>query len=302
VAELRGGVLILDKPTGLTSHDVVHVVRRALGRPRLGHTGTLDPFATGVLPLVVGRATRLAQFFSAADKEYDARIALGQATDTYDRTGAPVSAGRANTPLPTPAEVAAVLASFVGTHPQVPPPFSAKKADGTPAYERARRGQPVDLPPVSVTAHALTLVDAGPDWVDVRVHCSAGYYVRSLAHAVGAALGVGAHLRDLRRTRSGRFGLARALTLEVVLTAPDRAPAALVPLEDLLPEWPAVVVTADGSAWVGHGRPLGPGQVAGTMPAGRAGDRVRIVGPDGLLLAVGTRLADGTLHPGLVLG
>lgn len=298
--DLRGGVLVVDKPAGLTSHDVVHVVRRALGGPRVGHTGTLDPFATGVLPLVVGKATRLAQFYAGADKEYVARIAFGWATDTYDGTGEQTTSPSPAEAMPDPDAVAAALRAFVGSHDQVPPPYSAKKAGGTPAYERARRGQLVELPPVRVTAHALAITATGPDWVTVQVHCAAGYYVRSLAHDLGRVLGVGAHLTDLRRVRSGVFDLEQSIGLEPILRDPGVALARLVPLESLLTHLPGVAVTEEGLAWIRHGRPLGPTQL--TDPAPMAGaDPVRLLDPDGRLVAVGTRQAGGFLHPGLVL-
>lgn len=296
--DLRGGVLVVDKPAGLTSHDVVHVVRRALGHPRVGHTGTLDPFATGVLPLVIGKATRLAQFYAGADKEYLARITFGWATDTYDCTGERLASPAQA--MPGREAIVSALQGFVGPLDQVPPPFSAKKAGGTPAYERARRGQAVELPPVRVTAHALAVTAAGSDWVAVQVHCSAGYYVRSLAHDLGRVLGVGAHLTDLRRTRSGVFTLAQSIGLEPILRDPAVALARLVPLEALLPHLPGAAVTEEGLAWIRHGRLLGPAQLIGPTPP--AGDEpVRLLDPDGRLVAVGTRQAGGVLHPGLVL-
>ena len=298
--DLRGGVLVVDKPAGLTSHDVVHVVRRALGRPRGGHTGTLDPFATGVLPLVIGKATRLAQFYAGADKEYVARIAFGWATDTYDGTGERTMCPAPAEAMPGPDAIATALQSFVGPHDQVPPPYSAKKTGGTPAYERARRGQLVELPPVRVTAHALAITATGADWVTVQVHCAAGYYVRSLAHDLGRLLGVGAHLTDLRRVRSGVFTLEQSIGLEPVLRDPGVALTRLVPLEGLLTHLPGLAVTEEGLAWIRHGRPLGPSQLAGPAPPAGA-DPVRLLDPDGRLVAVGTRQAGGFLHPGLVL-
>lgn len=297
---MRGGVLVVDKPAGLTSHDVVHVVRRAMGHPRVGHTGTLDPFATGVLPLVIGKATRLAQFYAGADKEYVARIALGWATDTYDGTGERTTSPAPPEAIPCRGAIETALRAFVGPHDQVPPPYSAKKSGGTPAYERARRGQLVELPPVRVTAHALAVTEAGPDEVTVQVHCSAGYYVRSLAHDLGRVLGIGAHLADLRRTRSGVFTLAESVGLEPVLRDPAVAAARIVPLEGLLMHLPGLTATEEGLAWIQHGRPLGPSQLVGPLPAA-GDDRVRLLDPEGRLVAVGTWQAGGLLHPGLVL-
>lgn len=298
--DIRGGVLVVDKRPGLTSHDVVHIVRRALGGVRVGHTGTLDPFATGVLALVVGRATRLAQFFSGADKEYLAQIRFGFATDTYDGTGTTTFTSPDSRPLPDRAEVARVLAGLEGAHEQVPPPFSAKKAGGVPAYERARRGQAVALSPVLVTAHALDLVRVDGGTIEVRIHCSAGYYVRSLAHDLGAALGVGGHLVGLCRTRSGPFRLEDALDLELVLREPERGLERMIPLEALLPDIPAFGLTSEGERRVRHGLPVGLAHRAdgsGSVPA-----RARLLDAHGLLLAVADRQEDGVLHPGLVLG
>jgi tRNA pseudouridine55 synthase len=300
VGELRGGVLVIDKPAGLTSHDVVHVVRRALGRPKVGHTGTLDPFATGVLPLVVGKATRLAQFYAGLDKEYEARVRFGFATDTYDGTGQPTTPLADPAALPGRSAVAEALAAFAGTHDQVPPAYSAKKTDGTPAYERARRGETVAVPPVRVTAYAVDLTDTGQDWATIRVRCGAGYYVRSLAHDLGQALGVGAHLTELRRLRCGDFRLADAVGLEPVLRDPEVGLARLVPLDALLPGIPAATLTAQGVEWVKHGRPLGPAQIAGPTP-GPEVPTVRLLGQDGQFLAVADRREDGFLHPKLVL-
>jgi tRNA pseudouridine55 synthase len=300
VDELRGGVLVIDKPAGLTSHDVVHVVRRALGRPKVGHTGTLDPFATGVLPLVVGKATRLAQFYAGSDKEYEARVRFGFATDTYDGTGQPATPAADPAALPGRDAVEGALAAFVGTHDQVPPAYSAKKTGGTPAYERARRGEAVTVPPVRVTAYEVALTDAGQDWAAIRVRCAAGYYVRSLAHDLGQALGVGAHLTELRRLRCGDFSLADAIGLEPILRDPAVGLSRLVPLDTLLPAIPAAMLTGQGVEWVKHGRPLGPAQIAGTPPDAGA-PKVRLMGPDGQLLAVADRQGDGFLHPKLVL-
>lgn len=300
MGELRGGVLVIDKPAGLTSHDVVHVVRRALGRPKVGHTGTLDPFATGVLPLVVGKATRLAQFYAGAGKEYEARIRFGFATDTYDGTGQPTTPVAEASALPDRDAVAGALAAFVGTHDQVPPAYSAKKTDGTPAYERARKGEAVTVPPVRVTAHAIDLLDAGQDWATIRVRCGAGYYVRSLAHDLGHRLGVGAHLAELRRIRCGEFGLDDAVGLEPVLVDGSVGLARIVPLDVLLPHLPAARLTTQGVEWVKHGRPLGPAQLQGPVP-GSGAEKVRLLGPDGQLLAVADRQGDGFLHPKLVL-
>jgi tRNA pseudouridine55 synthase len=284
----------------MTSHDVVHIVRRAIGGIRVGHTGTLDPFATGVMALVIGRATRLAQFYAGSDKEYAVQLCLGAATDTYDGTGTITSDVRGTTPLPDREAIVSAVAEFAGAHDQVPPPYSAKKAGGTPAYERARKGQVVELAPVHVTAFALAVTAVEGGRVDLHVHCSAGYYVRSLVHDLGCRLGVGAHATELRRMRSGVFDLEHSVGLEPILRNPQTALDHLVPLDALLPDFPAATVNGQGLEWVKNGRPLGPAQtIAGTIPA--TGDLIRLVGEDAQLVAIATRDRDGLLHPGLVL-
>jgi tRNA pseudouridine55 synthase len=300
VTDPRGGVIVVDKPAGVTSHDVVHIVRRACGGMRVGHTGTLDPFATGVLALVLGRATRLAQFFSGADKEYLADIRLGSATDTYDATGTVTFTASGPDRMPARAEIERVLADFRGAQEQMPPPFSAKMTGGVRAYTRARQGLPADLHPSSVIAHALDGIEIDGDTVRVHVHCSAGYYVRSLAHEVGRVLGVGGHLIALRRIRSGAFGLARAQSLEDIIRQPAASLGHLQPLDTLLPEIPAVHLTTEGALRVAHGQTVGPNHTSAS-----AGNpipvRVRLVGPDGQLLGLADRQEGGVLHPSLVL-
>jgi tRNA pseudouridine55 synthase len=220
------GTLIVDKPAGLTSHDVVARVRRIIGEKRVGHTGTLDPFATGVLVVLVGKATRLLQFLSGAEKEYDAVIRFGYATDTGDATGQRVDV-HANSQSPQSlreAEIEAAMVSLRGEIMQVPPMYSAKKVKGQKLYELARRGEQIERQPVKVTissfhvvavnGQSLTLRDDGTTDLNVRVVCSAGTYVRTLAEDLGARLGMGAHLAALRRTRAGGFSIENAITLD----------------------------------------------------------------------------------------
>src|SRR5438445_3246982 len=250
------GLLIVDKPAGPTSHDVVARMRRALREKRIGHTGTLDPAATGVLGLVLGRATRLAQFLTTSAKSYEAVVRFGFATDTGDAQGRATGPSR-TTALPSRSEIDTALDVFRGTFLQQPPAFSAKKIDGKRSHKLARArirdarlepsrssgpGTPAPpaLPaPVSVTAHRLEIVGVEADCVTLRVDCSAGFSVRSLAHDLGERLGVGAHLASLRRTRSGDFGLDRAIDLDTAERHPDRAAAAVIPLADMLPGLPA---------------------------------------------------------------
>ena len=298
-ADARGGVLVLDKPPGPTSHDCVAVVRRRFRGSKVGHTGTLDPFATGVLPIVIGRATRLARYLSGAEKEYDALIRLGRATDTHDATGGVTFEAPDGLVLPGIGEVAAALEGYRGTWMQTPPAYSAKLAGGVRAYEQARRGTPVELAPVEVTVSELELLSMTGPLVRVRLVSSAGFYVRALAHDLGVKLGTGAALDALRRLRSGPFGLAEAVTLDVV-AQPDAEPR-LIPLESLLPDWPAVVLTREGVERVSHGRDVGPAQCAEAPTGAAPGRQVRFAGPDGRLIAVGEALAGGVLHPSVVL-
>ena len=206
------GVIVVDKPEGLTSHDVVNRVRRLANTRKVGHLGTLDPMATGVLPLVLGRATRLAQFFSSGEKAYDARVQFGWSTDTYDREGEPSS--EPVEPRFTRAELDDVLARFRGGFLQTPPPFSAKKVAGTPAYRLARKGTPVDLKPVQVHVFELDVLEFEGATARIRLRCSAGTYLRGIAHDVGRELGCGAFLTALRRTASGEFAEGQASTLD----------------------------------------------------------------------------------------
>ncbi|MCU0242363.1 MAG: tRNA pseudouridine(55) synthase TruB, partial [Vicinamibacteria bacterium] len=212
-APVSSGVLVIDKPAGITSHDVVALIRRALHVRRIGHTGTLDPFATGVLPLCVGQATRLAQFLSADIKVYDAVVRLGWATETDDLKGAPITA--VNSDLPSEAAVRSICREFVGRQAQVPPLYSAKWIDGRRAHERARQGQRVELAPAMVVIEELIVHGYRDGEISMSVACSAGTYIRALARDIGTRLGVGGHLRALRRTRSGEFTLEQAMPLDV---------------------------------------------------------------------------------------
>jgi tRNA pseudouridine55 synthase len=303
------GILIIDKPAGPTSHDVVARVRRALGERRIGHGGTLDPLATGVLVLVVGRATRLARFFAGTDKTYDATIRLGVATDTYDAAGrvvrvsaAPPGYGTAATAaLPDREAVAQALASFVGTYAQTPPAFSAKKVDGVRAYTRARQGAPVEPKPAIVSAREIILESVEVSLVRLRVRCSAGFYVRTLAHALGERLGVGAHLEALRRTCAGGFDISQAVTLESVEREGTAAARRLVPLANALPDLPSVALTDAGVRRALHGMTLVGADFPATPPGGPG--PLRLFSPDGRLVAIARAGGSpGVLHPFIVIG
>jgi tRNA pseudouridine55 synthase len=291
------GVLVVDKPGGLTSHDVVMLARRALGETRLGHTGTLDPLATGVLPLAVGRATRLVQFLMASGKVYEARIRFGLTTDTYDVTGQETTRSGAT---PGRAAVETALGTLTGEYLQAPPAYSAKKIGGRRAYELARSAQAVEPTPVMVTVGHIELVTFDDITATVRLTCSAGFYVRSFAHTLGALVGTGACLDALRRTRSGEFTLDQAVSVRTLQEAPADAVAAIIPMERLLPQMPMVTVTAEGRTRISHGRELDASHVLGPRPGGAAW--VRLMGSDGALLAVGAGASrPGSLHPSVVL-
>jgi len=238
----------------MTSHDVVAVARRALHEKRIGHTGTLDPMATGVLPLACGRATRLVRFFSASDKDYDATIQFGVETDSYDATGAVVAR---TDRVPSLADIGQALEALSGQYLQLPPPYSAKKVGGTRAYTLARAQQPVTLTPVPVEVSRAEILGVGRDTVTLGLTVSAGFYVRALAHELGQRLGTGACLAALRRTRSGSFSLAEAAPLDG-----GDLRAELVPLDRLLPEMPAVTVSETGRSRVSHGQLLLPSHYA----------------------------------------
>lgn len=315
------GLLIVDKPSGPTSHDVVARVRRVLRERRIGHTGTLDPMASGVLPLVVGRATRLARFLSG-DKIYDAAIRLGVDTDTYDAMGRAVG-GTVSGPWPAWTDIDAVLARFRGTFLQQPPAFSAKKIDGRRSYSLARRagaepqepngadvGAPTMPSPVSVRTYAIDVLEVAEDLVRLRVRCSAGFYIRSLAHDLGAALGTGAHLIELRRIAAAGAGIEGAIPLETIEDGPgiEVAVAALVPMELMLDALPSVALTDQGVARVRFGRDLGPADaVQGFSAASAAAEGeprawIRLLDTAGRLVAVAeAAAAPGTLHPAVVL-
>lgn len=298
VIPMIDGVLVIDKPAGPTSHDVVARMRRVLGTKRIGHTGTLDPFATGVLPLVVGRATRLASFLSGDDKEYDAGVRLGLATETYDGTRLSGEAVPAPPGIDREA-IEAALDRFRGSFDQKPPPYSAKKIEGVPAYKLARTNRPVELRPVPVTVRELALVDYGHGLARIRVRATAGFYVRSLAHDLGRVLGCGAHLETLRRTRAGIFGLDASVPLPEAEADPERAAAAAVPLDRLLSDIPAVTLNQRGTWRAAHGNDVTAADVVG--PFGAPDGRRRLLDDTGQLLGIAETRPGGALHPVLVL-
>ena len=308
------GILIIDKPAGWTSHDVVARARRVLAEKRVGHTGTLDPFATGVLVLLVGRATRLAQFLSGAEKEYVATVRLGYSTDTGDLTGVRrESPGLGEAALDCAAlaraRLEAALAPLRGDIEQVPPMYSAKKVAGKKLYELARRGEEVERKAARVRVSEFEIA-AGADGsfispnedgtcdLRARVVCSAGTYVRALAESVGENLGTGAHLSALRRTRAGEFGLERAVTLERMQKLVEGGGEFLVPLEAALPHLPAAHLTAEDARRARHGAAVPVRDRAGLED----GRHVRVHDEGGALIAVGVYDgAAGLVRPRVML-
>ena len=301
---MTGGLLV-DKPAGPTSHDVVARARRALGVSRIGHTGTLDPLATGLLVLLVGRATRLAQFMASDVKEYVADIRLGIETATYDAEG--LDAGRAEdqknpgAALPETGAISAALEAFRGTFLQVPPPFSAKKVAGRRAYAHARGQTPIALPPVEVTTHQLEIMQSSGARLRLRLVCSAGFYVRSLAHDLGRALGCGAHLQALRRTGAGGFSVDEAISLMELEERRAEASARLLSPSQLLKDMPALRLSEEGVRRVEHGNVVSPRHLLDAVPVQPGMARVQLLDGSSELIAVAETSADGSLHPVVVL-
>jgi tRNA pseudouridine55 synthase len=253
IKNVVSGVLVVDKPVGLTSHDVVQIIRRGTNIRRAGHTGTLDPRASGVLVVLIGPAVRLSEYVSASDKRYQATIRLGSSTDTFDAEGRITSS--ASVDSITEEQFEEILEQYVGEIEQVPPPYSAIKIGGRKAYEMAREGEEVNLEPRVIQVYSLELLEWDPPEAVVDVFCSSGTYVRSLANDLGNALGVGAHLVGLRRTKSGRFTLRDAVPLrrlQEAFVAGDWYKY-LIPAAEALADWPMVELDGDQVELVRHG-------------------------------------------------
>jgi len=290
------GLFVIDKPTGITSHDVVSRLRRITGEKSIGHLGTLDPMATGVLPLLLGKYTRLAQYFSSAEKHYTGSICFGFATDTYDADGSPV--GPQTDPHLTLDQIRAAASRFHGELQQTPPPFSAKKIGGTPAYKLARAGKPVDLKPAAIVIDSFEITALEARTVTFTMAISAGGYVRSVAHELGQSLGCGAHLASLRRTRAGVFTLAEAHTLDELQPLAGNATAleqmSLHP-RVLLPEMPSV--TADLQTL---GRMRNGAQA--NLPEFSSAPLIKVFASQRDLFAIAQRVAGTLFQPIVVMG
>jgi len=325
------GVLIIDKPAGLTSHDVVNRARRILGERSIGHLGTLDPLATGVLPLVTGNFTRLAQFYVASEKVYEGTIRFGFSTDTYDAEGDPTSEQQSVTLQMDHLE--SLAAKFRGVIEQIPPPFSAKKIKGVPAYKLARKQKEVVLQPVQVEIKEFEILSLEADRATFRARVASGTYMRSVAHDMGRQLGCGAHLASLRRTAVAEFTLDDAHTLEAIQSAfedaisssqkmspeveachPDRSfrlppgkgsgvegpciPAELETLfvhpRRLLPQFPCVTADEPSAALIRNGRTI-------NLPDFSRARQVKVFTGQRDLIAIATRIAGTLFHPKIVL-
>lgn len=291
----RDAVIVIDKPSGWTSHDVVARLRRVLNERSAGHLGTLDPLATGVLPVVLGRFTRLAQFYNHSDKSYEGEIRFGFATNTYD------AEGEASTPPQAVQleleQVRRAGRELLGPQQQLPPPFSAKKINGVPAYKLARKKVEVILESRAVEVFAFEIKElSAADRVRFRVHVSSGTYIRSMAHDLGAKLGCGAHLASLRRTAVGEFTLERAHTIEAVEIAAQagNAEELFIHPRRVLPELPAVTANEETVAFIRNGRSV-------NLPEFSKAKLVKVFANQSELVCVAERIAGTLFHPKLVL-
>lgn len=288
------GVLIIDKPSGMTSHDVVSRVRRILKQRLVGHLGTLDPLATGVLPLVLGNMTRLAQFYLSSEKSYEGVIRFGYATNTYDAEGERI--GEKNDVNFSWDQVRQWAGEFQGKIEQIPPPFSAKKIQGVPAYKLARKKREVSLAPVQVEIKEFEILGLEGSCTQFRARVASGTYMRSVAHDMGVLAGCGAHLESLRRTAVAEFTLAQAHSLDQLESAMQsrEVDALFVHPRKLLPSLPAVTVTEEIAGRIRHGRPV-------NLPEFSQAREVKVFSGQNELIAIGTRIAGTLFHPKIVL-
>ena len=309
------GALVIDKPQGKTSHDVVDAARRILGFRQIGHLGTLDPLATGVLVLLLGRATRLAQFYAGRRKRYTSTFRFGFATETYDSDGTPL--GPDTAPEIDRAEIERLAAARVGRFPQIPPPYSAKKIQGRPAHELARKKEPGELKAVDIEVYDFRVTDVSGSLAKFSIECAAGTYIRSLAHDMGAAVGCGAHLAEIVRTAVGEFTHDQAAKLKDLERAAAEGDLAryVIPLERLLPELPSVTVPPLVEQRVRHGSKFNvpiaqiqPGRVNSAQGATaelNSGEwkpaRLRVFNQQERLIAIAEAVVPRTYQPVVVL-
>lgn len=298
------GLIQVCKSPGCTSHDIVAYIRKNLKIPKAGHFGTLDPFATGLLLIAIGKATRLFPFFSKLDKVYRGRIRLGWSTDTYDSTGQPTSPQ--SEAFPSEKDLASALSRLKGELLQVPPLFSAKKIKGQPSYKLARKQQNIQLPACAVYVHYFRLESYHPPFLNFTVKCSSGTYIRSLAYDLGHDLGCGAHLDQLERTQTGPFLLRDSFTPEEIsqLYSHNLIEKFLIPMEMLLPEFPKVILNSPGVELVKNGNTIGPKHLAESMPKYERDSSLtfRLFSPKGHLMAFARSVEKGEgLHPFIVI-
>ena len=309
------GGLVIDKPRGRTSHDAVEAVRRIVGFRQIGHLGTLDPLGTGVLVLLLGRATRLAQFYAGRRKRYETTFRFGFATDTYDADGAALGPDAA--PQLERTEIERLAAARVGRYPQMPPPYSAKKIHGRPAHELARKKKPVELKEVEIEVYDFHLNEISGSLARFSIECAAGTYIRSLAHDMGAALGCGAHLAEIVRTAVGEFTLDQSVRLEDLERAAKQGELAryIIPLERLLPELPSVTILPILERRVRHGSKFNvqiaqiqPGRTSraqGATSELNSGEwrpaRLRVFSQQERLIAIAEAVVPRTYQPVVVL-
>jgi tRNA pseudouridine55 synthase len=287
------GVVIIDKPPGLTSHDVVNRVRRILGQRSVGHLGTLDPLATGVLPVVLGNLTRLAQFYAHSEKTYEGVIRFGFATDTYDADGEPTTPPQ-SVQLDAD-EIRQLAAQFQGVIEQMPPPFSAKKIAGVPAYKLARKKQQVELKPVQVEIKEFEILDTAADQATCRARVASGTYIRSVAHEMGQRLGCGAHLASLRRIAVAEFAIEEAHSLPALEAAMQQGTveSLLVHPRKLVPRLPSVTANEESAAFIRNGRAV-------NLPEMSRAPQVKVFYGQRDLIAIATRIAGTLFRPAIV--
>jgi tRNA pseudouridine55 synthase len=287
------GIIVIDKPSGFTSHGVVNRMRRILGQRAVGHLGTLDPSATGVLPIVVGNLTRLAQFYVRSEKTYEGVIRFGFATNTYDADGEPTTPPQ--DPNLDACEVRALSDQFQGNLEQMPPPFSAKKVAGVPAYKLARKEQTVELKPVQVEIKEFEILSIDGGHATFRARVSSGTYIRSIAHEMGQKLGCGAHLAGLRRTRVAEFEIQDAHILQIIETARQQGTveSLFVHPRKLVPQLPTVTANEESAALIRCGRAV-------NLPEMSRAPQVKVFYGQRDLIAIATRIAGTLFHPGIV--
>ena len=288
------GVIVIDKPAGWTSHDVVAKARNLLGERSIGHLGTLDPMATGVLPLMIGKMTRLCQFYQHSEKSYEGTMRLGFATDTYDADGDPLGAPKEV--KVTHEDIVGAAAGFAGVIEQVPPPFSAKKIHGVPAYKLSRKKQEVKLPPISVDVKEFAITGLEGELCRFRCRVSSGTYVRSIAHDLGQKLGCGAHLASLRRTAVAEFRLDDAHALEAVAcaVANSQLDGLMLHPRRVLPELPSVTVDDETVGRIRHGRAVNLAEFSTSK-------WVKVFAGQSDLICLASRVAGSLFHPKVVL-